>query len=160
MDLEQFKRIDAFSLPIFEVSYPPVKWPPRFFLHNHHHVIFVEYSNKKKVATLYDSLGRSGFPFSQPFHARRIAVRHFFGTRVLQRNPFSRVCAYHAVIFSWGFFCPDSEFKIRLLFLLLLGQVEDIIKRAGKNKLVAVENQLSAEGLALLPIRPRRRSTA
>ena len=158
MDLKQFERINVFSLPVFEVSYPPVKWPSRFFLHNQHHVIFVEYSAPKKVATLYDSLGRSNFPFCKPFHALRIALRHFFRTRVLQSNPFSRVCAYHAVIFSLGFFCPDPEYKIRLLFTLLLRRVGDIIKSAGKNKFVAVENGLSTGALTLLPIRPRRPS--
>lgn len=152
MDLNQFQRINVLSLPIYEASQPPDSWPPRFFLHNHHHVIFAEYSAERKVVTLYDSLGRSGFLFYEPFYANHIAIRHFFGTRVLQRSPRSRVCAYHAVIFSFGYFSPEPEYRISRYFPSLLRRAQRIISERGKNFDAIASGLSTSKGLKILPL--------
>ena len=121
MNLDQFKQINVLSLPVIHIDYPPTRWPRAFFLQDYHHIIYVERTGTFRVV-LYDSLGRSAPQFCRAFTGWDI--HHYFGTRVLQRNVRSNVCALHVVLFSLKLYCTAPEYRMKAILPALLRRLK------------------------------------
>ena len=108
MDIRQFARINVLNLPVLQVG-SRRDWPQRFFLYSDYHIIYVR-RGLPGWFILYDSGGMSTPDFTRCF-APPYKVQ--FGIAYpLQRSLTSRTCAYHAVVFSLGYYSLAHDFDL------------------------------------------------
>lgn len=117
MNIKKFDTLNILNLPRFrtDAKINSKDLPSHFFLHNSHHIIYVNYYNK--IGRMHDSLGQSSSDFVKFFLTRKIKIVCVFW-KPIQKKMYSELCAYHAILFSLGYVAHCSEY----IFLQYINQ--------------------------------------